>query len=174
MPSLDEVLATFPGKSFLINIKSNDPAEGRMLADALRPRPAEQRDRLMVYGGDQPIATLQAALPDLRAMSRATLKSCLFGYLGLGWSGIMPQACRGTMVLVPINVAPWLWGWPDRFLQRMRGVGSRVFVIGPYHGGEFSTGIDTHDAIAQLPPRFSGGIMTNEIETVAPLVTRAD
>ena len=32
MPSLDEVLAAFPDKRFLIHIKSNDPAEGRQLA----------------------------------------------------------------------------------------------------------------------------------------------
>jgi len=174
MPSLDEVFATFPDKSFLINVKSNDPAEGWLLADALRRLPAEQRNRLMAYGGDAPIATLHAALPGIRAMSRATLKSCLLGYIGLGWSGIMPQACRGTMVLVPINVAPWLWGWPDRLLQRMSGAGSRVFVIGPYHGGEFSAGIDTPDDIGRLPPHFAGGIMTDEIETVAPLVKQAN
>jgi len=174
MPSLDEVLGTFPDKSFLINIKSNDPVEGRLLADTLRRLSAERRDRLMVYGGDQPITTLRTALPDVRAMSRATLKSCLLGYIGLAWSGIVPQVCRGTMMLVPINVAPWLWGWPDRFLQRMRDAGTRVFVIGPYHGGEFSTGIDTPDDLRRLPPHFSGGIMTNELETVAPLARRAD
>ena len=28
MPSLDEVLAAFPGKWLLIDIKSNDPADG--------------------------------------------------------------------------------------------------------------------------------------------------
>jgi glycerophosphoryl diester phosphodiesterase len=166
MPSLDGVLATFPDRSFLINIKSNDPKEGRLLADALRPLPADRLDRIMVYGGDAPVATLKAALPAVRAMSRATLKSCLLGYLGLGWSSIMPQSCRDTMVLVPINVAPYLWGWPDRFLQRMTGAGSRVFVIGPYHGGEFSAGIDTPDDLARLPPHFSGGIMTDEIETI--------
>lgn len=32
MPSLDEVLAAFPGKRFLVNIKSNDPQEGVKLA----------------------------------------------------------------------------------------------------------------------------------------------
>ena len=34
MPSLDEVLDAFPGRRFLINIKSNDPAEGALLARA--------------------------------------------------------------------------------------------------------------------------------------------
>ena len=172
MPSLDEVLATFPGKAFLINIKSNDPAEGRLLADALLNLSAGRRDRLLVYGGDAPITSLRSALPDLRAMSRATLKSCLFGYIGYGWTGIVPPACRSTMVLAPINIAPFLWGWPDRFLQRMREADSRVFVIGPYHGGEFSAGVDTADDVGRLPGYFTGGVMTDEIETVAPLLKR--
>ena len=32
MPTLDEVLSAFPDKELLINIKSNDPEEGELLA----------------------------------------------------------------------------------------------------------------------------------------------
>ncbi|ABQ35821.1 glycerophosphodiester phosphodiesterase family protein [Bradyrhizobium sp. BTAi1] len=173
MPSLDDVLATFPDRSFLINIKSNDPAEGRQLAAALAPIDAAQRGRLMVYGGDAPIAALRAAQPELRLMSRSMLKSCLLRYIGYGWTGLVPSACRTMMVLVPINVAPWLWGWPDRFLARMADAGSRVFVIGAYRGEAFSAGLDTPAEIARLPTAFGGGVMTDEIETVAPLLKRA-
>ncbi|BAM90238.1 glycerophosphoryl diester phosphodiesterase [Bradyrhizobium oligotrophicum S58] len=173
MPSLDEVLATFPDRSFLINIKSNDPTEGRLLAAALAQIDAAQRSRLMVYGGDAPIAMLRAALPDLKVMSRGMLKGCLLRYIGYGWTGLIPSACRNMLVLAPINVAPWLWGWPDRFLQRMARAGSSAFVIGSYHGESFSAGLDTPDDIARLPENFDGGVMTDEIETVAPLLKRA-
>ncbi|WP_316234417.1 glycerophosphodiester phosphodiesterase family protein [Bradyrhizobium sp. SZCCHNR1098] len=173
MPSLDEVLATFPDKSFLINVKSNDQAEGRLLAAALAPIDAAQRGRLMVYGGDAPIAALRAAQPELKVMSRGMLKSCLLRYIGYGWTGLVPSACRNMMVLVPVNVAPWLWGWPDRFLERMAQGGSSVFVVGAYHGETFSTGLDSPDDIARLPKNFAGGVMTDEIETVAPLLKRA-
>jgi glycerophosphoryl diester phosphodiesterase len=44
-----------------------------------------------------------------------------------------------------------------------------VFVLGPYSGGEFSTGIDTPDLFARLPANYSGGIWTNEIEAMAKL-----
>ncbi|WP_316191201.1 MULTISPECIES: glycerophosphodiester phosphodiesterase family protein [unclassified Bradyrhizobium] len=170
MPSLDEVLAAFPDKAFLINVKSNDPAEGRLLADALARLPGARRARLTVYGGDAPIATLRASLPDLKVMSRGMLKSCLVRYLGYGWTGLVPSACHNMMVLVPINVAPWLWGWPDRFLARMTRAESSVFVVGSYSGEAFSAGLDTPDDIARLPKNFTGGVMTDEIETVAPLL----
>ncbi|OBZ92033.1 glycerophosphodiester phosphodiesterase [Pararhizobium polonicum] len=167
MPSLDDVLAAFPDKQLLINIKSNDPEEGKKLSVVLAALPADRRQMLMVYGGDRPIAALRAALPDMRTMSRSSLKACLLRYIGIGWTGIVPDTCRETLVLVPINIAPWLWGWPDRFLDRMEGAGSRVFALGPYSGGDFSTGLDTPELLSRLPVNYSGGIWTNEIETIA-------
>ncbi|SKB35305.1 glycerophosphoryl diester phosphodiesterase [Bosea thiooxidans] len=167
MPSLDEVLQRFPERTFLINVKSNDPAEGAKLAAVLNRLTPERRGRLLVYGGDNPVAALRAQAPDIKAMSRASLKSCLLRYLGTGWTGTAPEACRAMVVFVPINVAPWLWGWPNRFLARMEAVGSPVFVIGAYHGGDHSTGIDSREDVARLPAGYAGGVFTNEIEAVA-------
>jgi glycerophosphoryl diester phosphodiesterase len=170
MPSLDEVLATFPDRGFLINIKSDDPAEADKLAAVLGPLSAERRARLMAYGGDRPIARLSSLVGDVRTMSRASLKACLVPYLLLGWSGHVPAACRNTLLLIPVNIAPWLWGWPNRFLNRMDEAGTRVFVLGPYHGGDFSTGLNTTKDFARLPATYSGGIMTDEIEAIAGAV----
>ena len=172
MPALDEVFTTFPEQRFLINIKSNDPAEGRMLAAALRESPPSRLARLMVYGGDRPVAILRQEMQGIRTVSKKTLRDCLFGYVGYGWTGIVPTACAGSVIFVPINIAPWLWGWPDRFLQRMTDAGSEVYVIGPYTGGDFSAGIDSPEDLRRLPQGFAGGIMTNEIETIAPLLRK--
>lgn len=166
MPTLAEVLDTFPDRPFLINVKSNDPDEGSKLALFLNALPAERRATLMAYGGDRPIAALRSAVPGLKTMSRASLKGCLLRYIAYGWTGAMPDECRSTLVYVPINVAPWLWGWPDRFLNRMDSAGSTVFVIGPYHGGDFSTGMDSVEELSRLPENYSGGMLTNEIEMV--------
>lgn len=169
MPTLGEVLEAFPQQRLLINVKSRDPSEGEKLAAVLNKLPAERRAQIMVYGGDEPVATVRQHTPEIRTISRASVKSCLLGYIGYGWSGMVPKACHNAMVTLPINVAPWMWGWPDRFLDRMKAANSEVFVLGPYRGGEFSTGIDTPDQFARLPQNYSGGIWTNEIETIAPL-----
>ncbi|EJN14177.1 glycerophosphoryl diester phosphodiesterase [Bradyrhizobium sp. YR681] len=167
MPTLSEVFAAFPDKQLLINVKSRDANEGAKLAAVLNALPAERRRRIMVYGGDEPIEVIRRDTPEVRTISRGAIRSCLIGYIGYGWTGLVPAACRTAMVLVPINVAPWLWGWPDRFLDRMTDANSAVFVLGPYSGGEFSTGIDTPELLARLPQGYSGGIWTNEIETIA-------
>ena len=172
MPTLTEVLAAFPEQRLLINVKSRDPSEGEKLAALLNKLPAERRTQIMVYGGDEPVDIVRQQAPEVRTISRSTIKSCLLRYIGYGWSGVVPNACTNAMVMLPINVAPWLWGWPDRFLNRMNAANSEVFALGPYSGGEFSTGIDTPEQFARLPPSYSGGIWTNEIEAIAPLARR--
>jgi glycerophosphoryl diester phosphodiesterase len=121
----------------------------------------------MAYGGDRPIAALRSAVQGLKTMSRASLKGCLLRYIAYGWTGAMPEECRSTLVFVPINVAPLLWGWPDRFLNRMDSVSSSAFVVGPYYGGDFSTGMDSVEELSRLPEHYSGGLLTNEIEIAA-------
>jgi glycerophosphoryl diester phosphodiesterase len=172
MPSLDEVFAAFPQQRIVIIVKSRDPSEGRKLAAVLGALPKARRERLIVYGGNEPVAEVRRLLPDVRTASRASLKSCLLRYLALGWSGYVPSACRGSMVLVPINVAPLAWGWPHRFLRRMEQSGSEVFVVGPYRGGAFTTGIDTPQDLAALPSGYAGGIWTNEVEQLAKALGR--
>jgi glycerophosphoryl diester phosphodiesterase len=169
MPSLDEVFSAFPDKRFLIHIKSNDPAEGRQLAARLQSLPREQLQRLMVYGGALPVAEVRAKL-DIATMSGATLKRCLIRYFLLGWSGYVPADCERSLLLVPANYAPWLWGWPNRFLDRMSDHRSAVFVIGRHEGEDFSKGIDRTEDLALLPKEYAGGIWTNRIDRIAPAV----
>jgi glycerophosphoryl diester phosphodiesterase len=171
MPSLDEVLGAFPDQRFLIHIKSKDADEGRRLAARLKSLPDQQLQRLMIYGGALPVAEARQTL-DIPAMSGATLKRCLIRYFLLGWSGYVPSDCERSVILVPVNYARWLWGWPNRFLNRLHRHGSLVFIIGRYDGEDFSSGIDRPDDLALLPLDFAGGIWTNRIDRIAPLVLK--
>jgi glycerophosphoryl diester phosphodiesterase len=173
IPSLTEVLGTFPDHRFLINVKSNDPGEGLNLGAALGRLPQSRRALLMVYGGDRPVANLRRVVPGLEVMSRQSLTACLVRYMAYGWSGAVPALCANMVILVPNNVAPWLWGWPNRFLARMDDAHSPVFLLGPYHRGSFSSGIDTTEALGKLPRGYWGGVWTDEIETIARAVVGA-
>lgn len=170
MPSLDEVLDRFPEQRFHINVKSNDPKEGETLAAFLSTLPVERRAALTVVGGDQPLQAVKRTLPEMRSLSKQSLTRCLMRYEALGWSGYVPDDCRGTTLLVPINIAPWLWGWPNRFLDRMDNVGTNVFLLGPYTGGGFSEGLDDPALIRDLPSGYSGGISTDALDQIMPLL----
>jgi glycerophosphoryl diester phosphodiesterase len=169
MPSLDEVLAAFPDKRFLIDIKGNEPGDGRALAERLAQLPAHQRSLIMAYGRDGPIEALRAAMPEVKVMTRAGLKRCLLTYIGVGWTGWVPTACRNAVLIVPATHAHWLWGWPNRFLQRMRAAGTEVFALGPWEGEEFTRGLDDAASYGLLPRGYDGGIWTNRIDRIAPL-----
>lgn len=171
MPSLGDVMAALPQGHFLINYKSKEAREGDMLADMVAKNPAWRNAIWGVYGGGPPTDAAIAKIAGLRGYTLASIKACLLPYLGLGWTGYLPPACRNTIVPVPINFASWLWGWPNRFTQRMHDAGSTVLLLGPYAAGDVgSSGIDTGKEAALVPAHFGGYVWTNEIDTIGPIL----
>lgn len=164
MPTLDEVLARFPDQRFLINIKSRDADEGRKLAARLKQLPVAQQKLLMSYGGDAPEDALAREMPHMRTMGRKRLTDCLLNYMSFGWIGIVPKACQNLVILVPENYAPLLWGWPNRFIERMHSVGSEVYLRASIGNGG---GLDTVEQLDAVPTNFPGGIWTDRIDLVA-------
>lgn len=167
MPSLDEVLDHFPDRPFLIHIKSNDPRDGEHLAEFLEKLPQTRRKQLAVYGGDKSIAVLQKKLPDLRVMSKATMKKAFLSYLVVGWTGYIPAAMRSGYFHLPQKYARILWGWPHRFIERMKDVNSLFVIVAGE--GQWSEGFDTAEDLKELPHNYRGGIWTNRIDRIAPL-----
>lgn len=173
MPSFDEVMAAFPDRKFLVNYKSNEVREGEMLAAMVEEHPAWRSAIWGAYGGDPPTFRANELIGGLAVWSRRGLTDCLLQYLGLGWTGYVPEACRNTKVMVPVNLAGLLWGWPNLFIERLRNNGSEVILLGPYGAGDPGTaGIDTLDQLAQVPPAFDGYVWTNRIEIIGPALGR--
>lgn len=172
MPTLDEVLREFPDRKFLINFKSRRREEADALAALLDANPAWRSAIFGVYGGDVPTRRSLELIPGLRGYDKQSTVSCLARYLGYGWTGIVPDACRNTLVIVPANYAWMMWGWPHRFARRMRDAGSEIILLGPYGGGGFSSGIDERDQLGLVPENFAGYVWTNRIETIGSLLNR--
>lgn len=168
MPTLVEVLEYFPDQSFLIHIKSNDPNEGDQLGQYLSNFPDRELGKLTVYGGDEPIAAFKKKLPEVRVMSKVTMKSCLLPYIAIGWTGYVPSSCENTQLHIPEKIAPWIWGWSDKFLNRMDDSNTRVIIVAG--DGGFSEGFDKKEDIDRLPKNYSGVIWTNRIDVIAPII----
>lgn len=169
MPRLTDVFdATLQGR-FLINFKSNRAHEGKTLGRLMAS--TRYRDQVFgVYGGAAPTQAAIAVSPGLRGYDRSGIKSCLLRYAMLGWNGYVPNVCRNTILVIPSNVAPWLWGWPHRLTQRMRAAGTDVVLLGPYDGSGFSSGIDTPELLSKVPQHFDGYVWTDRIEVIGPLL----
>jgi glycerophosphoryl diester phosphodiesterase len=170
MPELREVFTALPARRFLVNFKSRETREGDMLAALLGEHPEWRPAVWGAYGGDPPTYRAGELIDGLNVWARKGLIDCLLQYEGLGWTGFIPEACRNTKIMLPINAAPLVWGWPNLFLERMQRAGSEVILLGPYSAGDPGTaGIDTPALLAQVPDTFIGYLWTNKIEVIGPL-----
>src|SRR5262249_48066445 len=122
--------------------------------------------------GPRPLGMLRLLEPHVIAMDKDQLKRCAKHYLVLGWSGRMPKDCRHTLIILPLNYVHLAWGWPNRLIARLNNVGSLIFVAGPYSGRDAPVGLNTPAEFSELPRDYAGGIWTDEIETIAPLIER--
>jgi glycerophosphoryl diester phosphodiesterase len=164
--TVDQVVAAFPERELLVDLKNDDRADGERLAAFLSTLPAERLDRIAVYGGDVPVAAVAARLPRLRVASKKTMKDCLLRYVATGWTGHVPDACRHTELHLPQRYGRLLWGWPNLFVERMRAADTRVILTAG--DGPWSAGFDRPADLTEVPEGFSGWLWTNRVDAISP------
>ncbi|WP_078084649.1 glycerophosphodiester phosphodiesterase family protein [Microbulbifer mangrovi] len=168
MPTLEEVYRQFPDKRFLVNIKSNRPQEAVLLDQYLKKRHLPPRGPLMVYGGEKVMEKIRELRPDAWGFSRESVRQCTYRYLMLGWTGYVPAACRKGAVVAP-NTWQWaLWGWPNRFMQRMEDAGGLVMELDFAGRGRGMHGIYKTEELEFLPADYTGALWVEKIEVIGP------
>lgn len=164
IPTLEEVFTTFPDGHFLVNFKSNNPAEGIELASFIESKGVG--DQVFgVYGGTRPVETFTSTSPDIPGYTFESVKHCLLWYTAFGWAGYVPGACHNTQIMVPVSHARLLWGWPHRFTSRMKEAGTVVILVGAHRGGH-TRGIDTAEDASRVPFGFDGYVWTNNLPAI--------
>lgn len=166
MPSIDEVFEAFPNHELLIHIKEGG-REGALVLDSFfKAMPEDQLSKISVYGSKDAVHYLKSRYPKMKTLTKSDLQQSLVLYELIGWTGYVPESMRNAQIHIPLKYAKLLWGWPDRFLDRMDLVDTRVVIV--QNDGEFSSGFDNADALAALPEHYSGTIWTDRIDIVAP------
>lgn len=171
MPTLPEVLQHFPDARFLVQIKDGDPAVADLMVAALDAQVPQPWTRITFFGSPTVLRRLKHLKPTADVWSARSVSQCGIGYLETGWFGHVPRACDDGMIIVPIQQANLLWGWPNRFLARMREHRARVMLIGKIQSmssGVFSR-LDTPEELAEVPQGFDGLIWTDRINLIGPL-----
>ena len=84
----------------------------------------------------------------------------------LGWSGYVPQECHNSYIPVPKNYQWLIWGWPNRFENRLNKVGSKPILMGDYKKGNGSI-----DDLESIPADFGGVVWTNRIDIIGQIQT---
>ncbi len=172
MKTLHEILTAFPAKSFLINIKSDDPTEVDALVAYLRARGHPTDRRLRVVASDAILDRLAMVAPEARRWSVRRTKSCSIRYIALGWMGYVPESCRHGFIGVPVNAGWAFWGWPNRFLQRMRDADVEVVVAGPIGNKSGDPGLTDPTQLDAVPQHYDGRLLTDDVERIGPAVLK--
>jgi glycerophosphoryl diester phosphodiesterase len=171
MPTLAEVLKSYPSHRFLINIKSNDSSEADRLVAYLAKIGVKADGDLWIFADGEPRLRLAQIAPKARVIGKKDLKTCSMAYLVLGWSGAVPGSCRGKFIAIPTNLAPMFWGWPNRLIKRVEEADVEIMLVGPVGRGG-GIGVDDPADLSAVPEGFHGVIMTDNIEIIGPAVRR--
>lgn len=168
MVSIEEVFRAIPDGRFLIHIKDAGDEVGPVLLSFLERLGASQVAGISVYGNDPALDLIQRHYPGMKTLSMRRMKHALLSYELLGWSGYIPRPIRNMELHLPLRYARLLWGWPDRFLQRMDAANTRVVLVHYVNG--WSDGFDSKTSVAKLPAHYTGAVWTNRVDIVGPLL----
>lgn len=166
MPSLEQVLATFPERSMLIHIKEGGVKAAKELESQLLDLPTGWQERVAIYGSKDAILYFRKNHPTIRSLTMVTIKKAVLQYGLIGWTGYVPQSMRNMEIHLPVNYARWLWGWPYRLVDRLETVNTRLVLVNG--DGGFSSGFDSIESLDSIPENFSGCIWTDRIDIIGP------
>lgn len=158
LPSLREVLRTFPQERFMLDQKDRSQATTDTLIAVLQAEGA--LGRTCLSGTLEQNAAFRATIGAQACTipGRDGIKRCLLDYVKTGWTGALPASCAGQRLTLPDWTSMYLlWGWPGTFIERVRASGGSVHIY-------------TNDP-ARLPAlRALGvdGILTDRIELMTP------
>lgn len=150
----------------------------REIVDYLESQQLATWNRLSFFGSALVLDQLRGIVPGVRAWSTRSVTRCLAGYLETGWYGHVPESCEGGMIIVPVKQysygrmslpASLLWGWPNRFLARMRAHRTEVMLITSIdvRSRGFSR-LDKLEDLSRIPAGFEGAIWTDQIAVIGP------
>ena len=169
LPSVNEALDSLPNTPLIINFKSNDASEADLLAKLLRE---SGRDVAGIgdafYGAAPPVERIRRHFPDNWAWSKDEAATCSKDYVKFGWSGYLPESCRGRTLIVPLNYQWAFWGWPNRLIARMEAHGGRVLMTGLHGVAAAPGGLSLPEQLGKVPASFNGYLWVEDIWTIGP------
>ncbi|MEP7350960.1 MAG: hypothetical protein ABI668_13565 [Sphingorhabdus sp.] len=129
-------------------------------------------DRSVIIGDDAALAAIRQARSKAWAFSIAGAQACASDYRLSGMWGSVPASCKdGTMLLTLDDLGYTLWGWPNRFLARMRDAGVRVIVAEDVVDGQIK-GLSDVNQYGDIADSYNGHIWVDNIVDLGPALRR--
>jgi glycerophosphoryl diester phosphodiesterase len=176
--TLAEVARAMPRRGrLMVHLASDNPALVEGIAAAYRKAgrdPVEAEDAF--YGPAEAIAAIRDLFPGVWAFNPDAARQCTADYIAQGWSGFLPESCKGRTMLIALGEQALLWGWPNRLIARMGAHGGRIVIEGPQASAAGPiAGVTLPEQLTQIPASFNGYIWSGDAFTTLPaLITRFD
>lgn len=132
--------------------------------------PASDRRHILI-GDDAAVQVAKAERPSLRAFTVAKARQCAADYRA-SLLGSVPTSCaNGVMLLTLDDLGFTLWGWPNRFLERMAKANTMV-IIAQSVEGEKIKGLTEPRQYGEIANSFNGYVWVDKIEELGPALKR--
>lgn len=134
--------------------------------------PAAATGRSVFLGDDAAVAAINKARPEAWAFSIKSARTCASDYRLAGLWGSVPASCQNaTMLLTLDDLGYTLWGWPNRFLARMKTAGVRVIISEDVVDGQIK-GLSEVNQYGDIANSFNGYIWVDNIAESGPALRR--
>lgn len=132
--------------------------------------PASDRRHILI-GDEAAVAAAKAERPAMRAFTIAKARQCAADYRG-SLLGSVPESCaNGVMLLTLDELGFTLWGWPNRFLERMAKAKATV-IIAQSMEGQTIKGLTDVRQFGAIASGFNGYVWVDKIEELGPALRR--
>lgn len=145
--------------------------EGADATKALLAKLPEGDRRHILIGDDEAVAAAKAERPAMRAFAVAKARQCASDYRG-SLLGNVPESCaNGVMLLTLDELGFTLWGWPNRFLERMEKAKTTVIIAQDVADGKIK-GLTDVRQYGEIASGFNGYVWVDKIEELGPALRR--
>lgn len=166
--TVDELLRTNRYTPLLFRFGTDDAREADLLHQALERAGTEIDDRYGFFGPPGPVERMRELAPGAWTFTRNEVARCTNDYLLYGWTSFVPASCENGTIAIPLNYQWFMWGWPNRLIARMEGVGAHIIVIGPHHSDSPDIGITEAQQLTSIPASFNGYVLIEDIWNIGP------
>lgn len=168
--SLAETVAALSKPEIFWQLKDENAA---MQLIATLPLPeVDVPDRNVTIGNEAAVKYIQSFRPSQRTFSVVGARNCASEYQLSGLWGSVPASChKGTMLLTLDDLGYTLWGWPNRFLERMAEANVRIIIAEDVVDGQIK-GLSDVTQYGEIADSYNGYIWVDNIQELGPALKR--
>ncbi|MFN3620967.1 hypothetical protein [Sphingorhabdus sp.] len=144
----------------------------RQLVAALPTPSTDTPGQHIIVGDTAATNYLRGLGPSHQVFSVSNARKCASEYRVSGLWGSVPESCKnGTMLLTLDDLGFTLWGWPNRFLARMREANVRLIIAEDVVDGQIK-GLTEVNQYGDIANSYNGYIWVDKIEELGPALRR--